>query len=82
MSRWDSNNFSLTRIENHHRGCYLLTCAKMESIHPLADRLELFNSPKMATYDGCSKAVPAESSFKCGMVVGVGSVKAGKKLRS
>ncbi len=54
----------------------------MESIHPLADRSGLFNSPKMATYDGCSKAVPAENSFKCGMVVGVSSVKVGKKLRS
>lgn len=54
----------------------------MESIHPRADQSEQFNSPKMATYDGCSKGVPAENSFKCGMVVGVSSVKAGKKLRS
>jgi len=54
----------------------------MESIHPRADRLGLFNSPKMAVYGGCSKGVPAESNFKCGMVVGVSSMKVGKKLRS
>jgi hypothetical protein len=72
MSQWDSSNFSLSHTESHHRDCYLLTYVGMESIHPLAVRLGLFSNPKKAVYGGCSGEVPAESSFKYGMVVGVG----------
>lgn len=82
MSQWDSNNFSLSRIKSHHRGCCLLTCAGMGSIHRLAVQLGLFSNPKMVIYGVCSEGQHEGNSFRYGMVVEVGRVRAGKKLRS
>jgi hypothetical protein len=82
MSQWDSNNFSLNRIRSHHRDCYLLICAGMGSIHRLAVRLGLFSNLKMAIYGECFVGQQVGNSFRYGMVVEVGRVRAGKKLRS
>jgi hypothetical protein len=82
MSQWDSNNFSLSRIRSHHRDCYFLTYAGMGSIHRLANQSGLFSNPKMAIYGECSEGLHVGNSLRYGMVVKVGRVKAGKKLKS
>jgi hypothetical protein len=48
----------------------------------VAVRLGLFSNPKMAIYGECSEGQHVGNSFRYGMVVKVGRVRAGKRLRS
>jgi hypothetical protein len=82
MSQWDSNNFSLNRIRSHHRGYCLLIYAGMGSIHRLAVQLGLFSNLKMAIYGENFVGQHVGNSLRYGMVVMVGRVRAGKKLKS